>query len=419
MKIAMMGTRGVPAQYGGFETAVEEIGSGLVALGHEVVVYCRGQQHAGAQHRGMSRVVLPSLQRRSLETLSHTGVSTAHALRHRPDVALVFNAANAPWVATLRAAGIPTALHIDGHDARRAKWSGLGKRYYTWATRWGSSIAREVVVDSAAISHELADLYGLRTTFIAYGAREDRVDDRTADDLLRQQGLRRRGYHLVVSRFEPENHVVEVLRGYTASDARLPLVVVGFAAYPGEYVAQLEALAAADPRIRLLGAVWDQDLLDTLYGGAASYLHGHSVGGTNPSLLRAMAQQSPVVAFDCAYNRETTGGHGHFWSSSQAVRELVEQVEADPTPFLATMEPAVQRIADRYRWQDVVRQYDRLVSGLAPERALPGTALSVAGPARDARTCAEVTAPGQQLGPPGQTRSSADGTDGRARVGRS
>lgn len=365
MKIAMMGTRGVPAHYGGFETAVEEIGSGLVGLGHEVVVYCRGQQDVGTSYKGMERVVLPALRRRSLETLSHTGACVAHALRHRPDVALVFNAANAPWVATLRAAGIPTALHIDGHDSRRAKWSGVGKRYYTWATRWGSSVATEAVVDSAAIQHELEDLYDLRSTFIAYGARHSGVDEDYSSRALAEQGLRSRGYHLVVARFEPENHVVEVLRGYTASAARLPLAVVGFAAYPGEYVAQIERLAAADPRIRLMGPVWDQDLLDTLYGGAASYLHGHSVGGTNPSLLRAMAQEAPVLAFECPYNRETTGGHGHFWSSSFDVRQLVEQVEEDPVPFVATVEPAYKRTAERYSWGDVVAQYDGFLHRLA------------------------------------------------------
>lgn len=371
MKVAMMGTRGVPAHYGGFETAVEEIGSGLAALGHEVVVYCRGQENAGAEYRGMQRVVLPAMKRKQLETLSHTGLAALHALRHRPDVALVFNAANAPWVAALRAAGIPTALHIDGHDSRRAKWSGLGKRYYTQATRWGSKVASEVIVDSAAIKHELEDLYGLKSTFIAYGARHSAVDPARADELLIEQGLTRRGYHLAVSRFEPENHVVEILRGYNASSAELPLIVVGFAAYPGAYVAKIEALAAVDTRIRLMGAVWDQELLDTLYGGAMTYLHGHSVGGTNPSLLRAMAQQTPVIAFDCSYNRETTGEHGHFWGSSYSLHLLLEQVDRKPARFLATVEPAGKRITDHYRWSDVVGKYHQLVTALRRSQDLP------------------------------------------------
>jgi glycosyltransferase involved in cell wall biosynthesis len=383
----MMGTRGVPAHYGGFETAVEEIGAGLASLGHEVVVYCRGQQDVGRTYKGMQRIVLPALRRRSLETLSHTGACVAHALRHRPDVALVFNAANAPWVATLRAAGIPTALHIDGHDSRRAKWSGVGRRYYTWATRWGSAVATEAVVDSAAIQHELEDLYDLRSSFIAYGARHADVDPEVGSRLLARLGLRRHGYHLVVARFEPENHLVEILRGYGSSGAALPLVVVGFAAYPGDYVAQIEDLAARDPRVRLLGAVWDQDLLDTLYGGAASYLHGHSVGGTNPSLLRAMAQEAPVLAFECPYNRETTGGHGQFWSSSHDLQQLVHRVEVMPEFFELTARLARRRVAEHYHWADVVQHYasllHRLQAGPASEQAAAVTAV-LPDPARPA-----------------------------------
>jgi glycosyltransferase involved in cell wall biosynthesis len=369
MKVALMGTRGVPARYGGFETAVEEIGAGLVELGHEVTVYCRDTTSSAPTHRGMKRVVLPALRRRSLETFSHSGLSTLHALRHRPDVALVFNAANAPWVAALRAGGIPVGLHVDGHDGRRAKWKGAGQRYYSLATRLGIRIATVTTVDSVAIKSEMDALYGVDTTFIAYGASATTSSDDEIARALGELGLKPGGYHLLVARFEPENQVRELIDGYTASAARLPLVVVGFAGYPGPYATAVDVAAARDDRVRLLGAVWEQHRLDALYAGAASYLHGHSVGGTNPSLLRAMAHGTAVIAYDCPYNRETTGDAALWFDEPSRVGALLESVEARPDDAADVADRARKRVDDQYRWDDVVARYDDLIRRLAGRAA--------------------------------------------------
>lgn len=361
-----MGTRGAPAHYGGFETAVEEIGAGLVDLGHDVTVYCRrdGRISAGT-YRGMHRVVLPALRRKALETLSHTGVSALHALRHRPDVAIVYNAANAPWVGLLRAAGIPTAMHLDGHDGRRAKWRGLGARYYSVATRFGVRAASKVIVDSQTIQDELQHSHRVRSRFIPYGAAASLADADDADRLLGTLGLERARYHLLVARFEPENQVLEIIRGYRSVDATLPLVVVGFAGYPGEYAGLIGAEAAENPGVRLLGAIWDQPLLDTLYDNARSYLHGHSVGGTNPSLLRAMTRDAPILAYDCSYNQETMGGAALWWRSAADIGPLLLEVEADADGFVEMVERACKRAAGHYTWPDVVSAYDALVNELA------------------------------------------------------
>lgn len=376
MNVALMGTRGVPAHYGGFETAVEEIGAGLVELGHDVWVYCRQQEAADDTYRGMHRVVLPAVRRRALETLSHTGLSALHALRHRPDVAVVYNAANAPWVAMLRAAGLPVALHLDGHDGKRAKWKGAGQRYYQVATPLGLRAANAVIVDSAAMKAETDAQFGVDSVHIAYGAARRSFTDRELGPQLARLGLRPEGYHLIVARFEPENLVCEMIRGYQNSAARLPLVVVGFAAYPGPYAAAIERTAAQDQRVRLLGPVWDQPLLDALFTGAASYLHGHSVGGTNPSLLRAMAHGTPVIGYDCVYNRETTGGHALWFASPAQVGSIVEYAENNAAEMSELSSRSSHRAAQSYRWDDVVRQYDALLTrltGNAVERELPSS----------------------------------------------
>jgi len=360
MKVAIIGTRGVPARYGGFETAVEEIGAGLAALGHTVVVYCR---RGGGEpcYRGMRRLVLPSIHRRALETVSHAGLSTIHALLHRPDVALILNAANAPYVALLRAAGIPTVLHLDGHDAHRAKWRGIGSRYYSLATRLGARVAERVIVDSRTVQLELGFAYDPKVVFIPYGAERTSASVRMIAARLASMNLRRGSYHLVVARFEPENHVAEIIEGYSSSSARMPLIVVGFQAYPDDYGRRISLAARGDRRVSLVGPVWDQGLLDAMYAGAASYLHGHSVGGTNPSLLRAMVHSTPIIAFDCPYNRETTGGSALWFDGPAQIAAAIHRVEADPQGQDEHVARACERVSREYVWADVVSCYDALL----------------------------------------------------------
>jgi len=369
LSIALVGTRGVPARYGGFETAVEEVGSRLAARGHRVRVYCRtgNDDTRRREYRGMELVTLPAVRRRELETLSHTGTSAAHLLVRRTDVAFVFNAANAPFLPLLRLARVPVATHVDGLEWKRAKWGPRGRQYYRWAeqasVRWSDALISD--------AHGIADYYerefGVPSRYIAYGAP---LLDGVGDDRLTELGLEPSGYHLVVARFEKENHVLQVVEGYARSSARLPLVVVGTAPYAGEYVSAVHAAAEGDARIRMLGGVWDQDLLDQLYRNAFTYLHGHSVGGTNPSLLRAIGASAPTLAFDVSFNREVLGEAGAYFTTPPDVAELVEKAEADPSGTRARGDAARARAAD-YDWDRVADEYERLAHDLHT-RAVPG-----------------------------------------------
>jgi glycosyltransferase involved in cell wall biosynthesis len=227
VSIAMVGTRGVPARYGGFETAVEEIGRRLADAGHRVVVYCRtvpgAQEPPPAEHLGMELVHLPAARRRSLETLSHTALSVRHLLAHRTDAAILFNAANSPLLPALRAARIPVATHVDGLEWKRAKWGGTGRRYYraaeALAVRWSDAL----IADAQGIADYYRDAFAAPTTLLTYGA--PLIEP--GAHRLAELGLEPRGYHLVVARFEPENHVDVIVDGYRRSGAELPLVVVG------------------------------------------------------------------------------------------------------------------------------------------------------------------------------------------------
>lgn len=364
----MLGTRGVPPRYGGFETAVDEIGRRLVAAGHDVVVYCRNPGQTQRVHHGMRLVNLPALRRRELETLSHTFLSALHAATRSPgaraDVAFVFNAANAPFLPLLRAARIPVAVHVDGLEWQRAKWQGLGARYYRAAERWSVRWADEVVADSVGIADHLRAAHGRDAVFIPYGA--PLVD--AGSDRLAAHGLEPRGYHLVVARFEPENHLDELVDGRLRSTAAQPLVVVGGAPYAHDYESRVRARAAGDPRVRFLGSVYDDDdLLDQLYAGATSYLHGHSVGGTNPSLLRAMGAGTPVTAWDVVFNREVTADAARFVRDPDEVAAALAADEADPVAAKERGELLRERARSAYVWDDVARDYERLCRRLRDE----------------------------------------------------
>jgi glycosyltransferase involved in cell wall biosynthesis len=374
MRIAMLGTRGVPAHYGGFETAIEEIGRRLVERGHEVVVYCRdaGEQ-AAPTHLGMELVHLPAAHRKSLETLSHTALSVSHLLaRRRPcDAAIVFNAANAPFVPPLRARGVPVVVHVDGLEWQRDKWQGAGRRYYRvvegLAVRWADAL----IADAQGIADYYAEEFGAPTELIAYGAP---VQDEPGAGRLAALDLEPRGYHLVVARFEPENHVREIVAGYAASPSRHPLVVVGSAPYSNGYTAEVKELAAADPRVRLLGGVWDQDQLDELYANSLTYLHGHSVGGTNPSLLRAMGAGTAVLAWDVVFNREVLGDRGWFFDRPETLAALLAEAEDRPDSMRETGCALRERARRTYDWDDVTGLYESMLRRVAAGETIRGTA---------------------------------------------
>lgn len=364
MRIALVGTRGVPARYGGFETCVEEVGQRLAAMGHEVVVYCRtpkSEQPGPTHYLGMELVHYSAPRKKSLETLVHSGKSVGHILTHRVDAAIVFNAANSPWLPVLKAARIPVATHVDGLEWQRARWGNLGRKYYRAAESLAVRLSDALIADAEGIQDYYTEEFDVATTLLAYGAP---ILDESGSSRISGMGLTPRGYHLVVARFLPENHVHVIVEGYTQSNAKLPLIVVGSHPYAEEYTAALHAMG--DERVKFVGGVWDQELLDELYANAFVYWHGHSVGGTNPSLLRAMGAGAATNAFDVRFNREVLGEAGHYFGSAADIPALAEGAEANIGGVNARGAASVVR-ARHYDWDDIARGYElmcrRIVAG--------------------------------------------------------
>lgn len=371
MRIVMIGTRGVPAHYGGFETAVEEIGSRLAAAGHVVTVYCRrgnsDPDEDPATHAGMRLVHLPCVRQRSLETLTHTAVSALHLAlsRQRHDVALVFNAANTFALPLLHLRRLPVAMHVDGLEWRRAKWGRAGKAFYRWSEARAVRDADALIADSPGIQGYYRAEFGAETRLLEYGTS---VTADLSPHRIGELGLEPRRYHLLVARVEPENHVLEMIEAYAASGARLPLVVVGGSPYETDYLEAVTTAAGRAPGVRMVGGVWDQELLDQLYVGAASYLHGHSVGGTNPSLLRAMGAGATTIAHDNPFNRDVLGEDGIFGRTSLELAAAIAAVDVDPDSDGPRRARLVARCRERYVWDAVAQGYTRLCSDLAAGR---------------------------------------------------
>jgi glycosyltransferase involved in cell wall biosynthesis len=358
MRVAMAGTRGVPARYGGFETAVEEVGRRLAERGHDVTVFCRGGDPAMTSYAGMQLIHVPAMKRRSAETLTHT-VATAMDLQGRPgfDVALLFNAANSVTIPLFRRHARAIALHVDGLEWQRGKWGRLGRLWYLAMERYGANAADALIADAVGIQDYYEGRYGKSSHFLPYGAP---LLTPQAPRRLAELGVASGQFHLVVARLEPENHVDVAIEGYRLADPTWPLLVVGSVPYETEYTRRLTAAAAGHSGIRMIGAVWDEDLLNELFAHAGCYVHGHSVGGTNPVLLRAMGAAAPVVAWDVVFNREVLGDTGTFYGGSDALALLLTSAETEQEEFRRRGAAGRARAAELYDWTRVTDGYEQL-----------------------------------------------------------
>jgi glycosyltransferase involved in cell wall biosynthesis len=243
MRIAMLGTRGVPAAYSGFETCVEQIGKRLAARGHKVFVYSRApwRKRSDSSYLGMNRIVLPNVRTKGLDTLSHTGISTVHALvRLRPDVALVFGVGNSVFAQALHLLGIPVAVNVDGADWKRKKWGSIGRRYLRWSESVAAHLADGLITDSVSMVGYYRLHYKADPVFIPYGAE---IPSSIGNGTLARFGLEPRKYLLTVGRLVPENGIDNLIHAYKDSGCRWPLVVVGDAQYSVRYKRYLRDIA--------------------------------------------------------------------------------------------------------------------------------------------------------------------------------
>lgn len=363
MHVAILGTRGVPARYGGFETLAEELGARLVARGHQVSVYSR--RHLAVPglrlHRGMNVRVLPALRTKSLETLSHTFLSVLHPALGRADVVLLCNAANALFIPLLHARRLPVVLNVDGLERKRRKWGPLAQRYYLFSEQLAARWADVVVSDARVIQRYYRRAWRRDSVMIPYGGD---LPQPLGNSTLRALGLQPRGYFLYVSRFEPENNPDRVAEAYRQVPGTVPLVLVGGAPYAAALARRMRALAAADPRILLPGPIYGEGYRELLFN-ARAYIHATEVGGTHPALVEAMGAGLLVFYLDNPANREVVGEAGVDFrcGSEPTLTQVLTEYLAHPALFEPLRAVARARVADRYRWDSVAAEYERVLEG--------------------------------------------------------
>lgn len=355
--VAVIGTRGYPSFYGGFETAVRRVAPALAGRGWRVTVYGRKQgvrDDADADPRVRS-VLTPGVDSAALSTLTFGLTAVLHALVTKPDVALVMNVANGYWLPLLKLRGIPTVVNVDGIEWERDKWSRLGKLVFRLGARLTARFADELVFDAQAIGDYWERHFGRAGTFIPYGGDPSEVLDLEPD-------LKPGRYVLLVARFVPENTVAEFLAAAPLIIERhdLDVVLVGSAPEGDPLQDAATRLATTFPRVHQLGHLSDDRRLFALWQHAGAYFHGHTVGGTNPALVQAMALGAHIVARDTVYNREVLGEAGVFCGSdaesiATAVGRVLEGGES-------LRELAVRRSRERYTWDLVVDRYDRVLA---------------------------------------------------------
>jgi glycosyltransferase involved in cell wall biosynthesis len=364
MRLAILGTRGIPARYGGFETFAEELSARLAGRGHTVTVFTRSHFAVTGvrEHRGATVRVLPAIRTKHLETISHTLLSCLWVSRREFDVVLLCNAANAPLIPLLHARSLPVAINVDGIERKRRKWGRLAHAYYRRCERLAARWAEALVTDAEVIRRYYRRAWRRESVMIPYGGDLPRP---TGQETLRRLGLQASGYLLYVSRFEPENNPDRVAAAYLQVPGDVPLVMVGGAPYADELVRRIQSIAARDRRILLPGPTYGEGYRELLYN-ARAYVHATEIGGTHPALVEAMGAGLPVCYLDNPPNREVVGGAGlafDFSVPDSLPTQLAELLAGGPE-MRSRADAARARVAERYRWDDVATAYERLLEGL-------------------------------------------------------
>jgi len=352
--IAILGTRGIPARYGGFETFAEELSTRLVERGHRVTVYCR-ERHPEPSYRGVELVYLPTWRHKYFDTIVHTFFSTLHLIFHRADVALYCNAANAIFTWMPRVVGIPVALNVDGLERKRKKWNRLARAWYLVSERLATFCPAAMVTDARKIAEYYLDRYGAHSEFIPYGAATGPVESHAVLDRL---GLKPRGYFLYVSRMEPENNALLVRESFERVETALKLVLVGDAPYAHEYIQRVRD--TQDPRVVMPGAIYGTGYHE-LESHCYAYIHATEVGGTHPALIEAMGRGALVLYLETAENSEVAGEAGIPFQTENLSEKLAEAAAMPAEKQDQYRHSAMTRVAERYSWDVVTSQYETLL----------------------------------------------------------
>jgi glycosyltransferase involved in cell wall biosynthesis len=365
MRIAMIGIKAIPAQFGGFETAVDEISRGLVQLGHRVVVYNRAgmSSHAGSTYGGVELVTLPTIKSKNLSTICHAFLSSLHVMFRKVDVVHYFTTGATLFAPLPRLMGKRVVCSVDGTDWQRAKWGRFARIYLRLSERLAVLFCHGLISDSKEVLNYYQHAYGAASSCIVYGMREHRSEGR---DVLDRFGLEERNYILFVGRLVPENNVHHLISAFGRTHTSQKLVIVGDDPWEKDYVRSLKA--TTDPRVIFTGGVYG-DGYAQLQQNAYLFVLPDEVGGTHPALVEAMGFGNCVLVNDTPSNLEVIADAGFSYHGSTAgdLECQFQRLLDDKDLVQEYRQKGLQRAREQYRWKDVVLRhvllYERLLEG--------------------------------------------------------
>ena len=365
LKISIIGSRGYPYVYSGYETLIKELSERLVARGCEVTVYCHRNlfNKKPALVKGIKLVYVPTIESKSLSQLIHSFLSMCHAVTSDADVIFAVNAANGPFGLISKIFRKPTAINVDGLEWLRPKWKGLGAKYFKIAARLSTILFDQIINDSDEMRKVYLNLFKKESVVIAYGATVIKSEELS---LIKQWPITPEEYYLVVGRMIPDNNADIIVKGFLASNSTKKMVVVGDVFYRDNYADKLKALK--DERLIFTGYVNDSDVLAALYHHSYMYVHGHEFGGTNPTMIKAMAYGCGILALNTVFNKEMLNNDSYgiyFDKNQEAVRRQINYADQYPMEIKKLRQKSQLGITDKYNWDCITDQYLEVFKRLA------------------------------------------------------
>ena len=365
LHIAIIGSRGYPYVYSGYETFVKELSERLVLSGLDVTVYSHSKLFSEKPEKvnGISLVYIPTIEKKSLSQFVHSFQSVIHACFRNYDIIFVVNSANGPFGIITRLFRKKTIINVDGLEWLRPKWKGFGAKYFYYSSKMATRFFDVIITDSFAMEKIYRDLFNVKSKVIAYGANIRYPEN---PEMIKKRGLDPGGYFLIVGRLIPDNNADFIIREFLVTETRRKLVIVGDVPYYDAYALKLKSIK--DERLIFTGYITDQIELAELYHNCFAYIHGHEFGGTNPAMLQALAYGCAIIAIDTVFNREmlAEGKFGIFFrKETRSLSDLLVSLEKDQSVLENFRKHARERIEENYTWEKITRQYIELFSSMS------------------------------------------------------
>ena len=368
LKISIIGVKGYPYVYGGYETFVKEISERLIKKNCIVTIYCHKSlfKNKLSNVNGINLIYMPSIETKIFSQLIHSFLSIIHTCFTNVDIVLVVNSANGPLGFLTKVFKKLTVINVDGLEWLRPKWKGFGSIYYKWASKMTTIFYDQIINDSEEMRKVYLELFNKESKVIAYGAN---IRKSSKPELIRSWDICPNEYYLVVGRLIPDNNVNLIIEGYLDSSSLKKLVIVGDTLFKDSFASRVKEIK--DERLIFTGYVKNQDVLAELYHNCYVYLHGHEFGGTNPSLIKALAYSSAILALDTVFNKEMLcdGKFGLFFKKNKtSLTNMINFCEKEKLQMSRMRKKSVKGISKKYDWDNISNQYLEIFKALVQNR---------------------------------------------------